>query len=86
VQRGALTDLSGWGSLARQNDFGHTELWQNSVFGRILLQSEVKSEVALVKPKPAKKKKKVCFSGTRAKPLARDRGRLDQERQAARVV
>ena len=24
VQRGALTDLSGWGSLARQNDFGHT--------------------------------------------------------------
>ena len=31
VHRGALTDLSGWGSLARQNDFGHTELWQNSV-------------------------------------------------------
>ena len=24
--------LVGWGSLARQNDFGHTELWQNSVF------------------------------------------------------
>ena len=23
VHRGALTDLSGWGSLARQNDFGH---------------------------------------------------------------
>ena len=41
VHRSALTDLSGCGSLARQTDFGHTELWQNSVSRAGLLWREL---------------------------------------------